>query len=64
MPDNLIGSGLLENTWSFKPIIFQESVTIMIKIHIVHHSLLERTFCRGDGKAFIYRTYHMSHGGL
>ena len=59
VPDNLIGSRLVENTWSFKPIIFDESVTIMINIQIVHHFLLARTFCLGDGKAFIYRTYHI-----
>ena len=34
-------------------------MTIMIKIHIVHHPLLAGTFCRGDGKAFIYRSYHI-----
>ena len=39
-PDYIIGSQLVENTWSFKPITLEETEIFMIKIGIITQRLI------------------------
>ena len=58
----MIGSQLVENAWSFKPIIFERSVIFMISKEIIEINLdqqlkfLGNCFYFGTAEAFIFIT--------